>query len=373
MVNKSPLADGTLLCPAKILPELIRHHDSGRITLLSSEDDMGWRIYFSNCQLHFATATEGQQLRLQYLLSQLLPKLDLAPYSAEIFQEDYKFLCQLWQSGHISAQQLRQILLRFTQEALVHILSLKQAALKVESSVGLDPILIASPLPPLIESVQSLVQQQTDLEGGIFSPFQRLQILNLERILQFGASGELNVFLANIPIVYWQRLSAAPLTLYEVGQLLKINVTTFMRYLHPLVKMDAIQMLPYRLEMAAPMDDRPLVACIDDSKTMRAILRSILEPAGYKVLEIMSASQAVSMLSEAQPSVILMDISMPEVDGYELCSTLKRSSMRNIPVVMLTGREGVIDRFRARLVGAADYITKPFDPDHLISLVQQLA
>jgi twitching motility two-component system response regulator PilG len=68
-----------------------------------------------------------------------------------------------------------------------------------------------------------------------------------------------------------------------------------------------------------------------------------------------------------------MDITMPEVDGYELCKMLRQSRhMRSVPIVMFTGRDGLIDRMRAQLVGANDYITKPVNADKLISKVQRL-
>jgi twitching motility two-component system response regulator PilG len=373
MLKPSNVANNTELCPATALPQLINQLESGRLTFQSPGDDLGWRVHFSNRQLHFASAIEGQQLRLQYLLPQYLPGLDLTQNPTEIFQQDYAVLCQLWQSGRISAQQLRKILCSFTQEALIQLLVMRRATLTVESSVGLDPILISIPLPRLMESVQESVQswaQFTRQDGEISSPLQRLQILHLDKVLDYWKQQVLQGNLPPVQTEQWQRLTAENWILYAVAQLLRIDVSTLIRHFQLLEEMGLAQIIPYR--QPEQPDDRPLIACIDDSKTMRAILRSILEPAGYQVLEIKSATQATSMLAEVQPSVILMDISMPEMDGYELCSHIKRSALKDVPVVMLTGREGVIDRVRARFVGATDYVTKPFDPDYLVNLVQQL-
>jgi twitching motility two-component system response regulator PilG len=68
-----------------------------------------------------------------------------------------------------------------------------------------------------------------------------------------------------------------------------------------------------------------------------------------------------------------MDITMPEIDGYELCNMLRQSrQMKSVPIVMFTGRDGIIDRMRAQLVGANDYITKPVNVNTLLTKVQKL-
>jgi twitching motility two-component system response regulator PilG len=68
-----------------------------------------------------------------------------------------------------------------------------------------------------------------------------------------------------------------------------------------------------------------------------------------------------------------MDINMPDLDGYELCRLLRQSSLlQSIPIVMLTGRDGIVDRLRARVAGATDYMTKPIHAQNLIELVNKL-
>jgi twitching motility two-component system response regulator PilG len=68
-----------------------------------------------------------------------------------------------------------------------------------------------------------------------------------------------------------------------------------------------------------------------------------------------------------------MDINMPDIDGYELCRMLRQSrQLKDVPIVMLTGRDGLIDRLRAQLVGANSYLTKPFAPEQLTQAVQKV-
>ncbi|MGB8699316.1 MAG: response regulator, partial [Thermosynechococcaceae cyanobacterium] len=95
---------------------------------------------------------------------------------------------------------------------------------------------------------------------------------------------------------------------------------------------------------------------------------------GYDVLSVLDPTAAIKHLLESQPALILMDIEMPHMDGYELCRSARLvEELREIPIVMLTGREGIIDRVRARMAGCTAYLTKPFQPNELLTLVQKLS
>ncbi|NJL51468.1 MAG: response regulator [Hydrococcus sp. SU_1_0] len=98
-----------------------------------------------------------------------------------------------------------------------------------------------------------------------------------------------------------------------------------------------------------------------------------LEAGGYQVLSILDPTLALKQLSQQLPAVIFLDINMPNMNGYDLCSLLRKSErFKDIPIVMLTGRDGMIDRVRAKIVGATDYLTKPCDPNKLITLTKVL-
>jgi twitching motility two-component system response regulator PilG len=126
--------------------------------------------------------------------------------------------------------------------------------------------------------------------------------------------------------------------------------------------------------LPSPEDTRPLIVCVDDSKTVQQQVTRTLEAAGYQLISITDPPDALKVLIRYKPVLILLDINMPEINGYELCQMLNRSrKLREIPVVMLTGREGLVDRLRAKFIGASEYLTKPFDPNELIEVVQKLA
>ena len=78
------------------------------------------------------------------------------------------------------------------------------------------------------------------------------------------------------------------------------------------------------------------------------------------------------MLFRIRPDLILMDVTMPEINGYKLCDLLRDSVMfRNTPIVMVSGHRGIIDKARAKIAGATDYLTKPFTRDSLLAMVER--
>ena len=117
----------------------------------------------------------------------------------------------------------------------------------------------------------------------------------------------------------------------------------------------------------------PLIACIDDTHAVHRHVKKTLESVGYRVVCITEPASALSALVQQKPALILMDINMPELNGYELCEMLQRSrKLRDIPIVMLTAEQGIINRFRAKYVGAIRYMKKPFEPDRLIAVVDEI-
>lgn len=114
------------------------------------------------------------------------------------------------------------------------------------------------------------------------------------------------------------------------------------------------------------------VLVIDDSSTVRKLVSITLERQGYEVITADSGIQALSRTNEITPDLIFLDIKMPNLDGYQICKILKENeATKNIPVVMLSGQDGFFDKVRGRMVGAADYITKPFEAATLLNAIQK--
>lgn len=112
------------------------------------------------------------------------------------------------------------------------------------------------------------------------------------------------------------------------------------------------------------------VACIDDSPTVLQAINTFLDDSNFSVLMINDPVKALMQVIRNRPDMVLLDVGMPNLDGYELCSLLRRHpSFKSIPIIMVTGHTGFIDRAKARLVGASGYLTKPFTQPELLKMM----
>ena len=114
------------------------------------------------------------------------------------------------------------------------------------------------------------------------------------------------------------------------------------------------------------------VLVIDDSNTIRRSAEIFLKQGGHDVLLAEDGFDALAKVNDYQPQLIFCDILMPRLDGYQTCAIIKRNSKyAGVPVVMLSSKDGVFDKARGRMVGAQDYLTKPFTKDQLLQAVRQ--
>ncbi len=123
-----------------------------------------------------------------------------------------------------------------------------------------------------------------------------------------------------------------------------------------------------------PEDYTPLVMCIDDSPTVCTQMKQIITSEGYRFFGIQDPITAIPNLLKIQPDLIFLDLVMPVVNGYELCAQIRRiSKAKNIPIVILTGKDGLIDRVRTKIVGANDFISKPVNQERVRSILRKYA
>ncbi|MFN4194962.1 MAG: response regulator [Thermosynechococcus sp.] len=352
-----------LAFPARVIQKVISDRFSGHLTFTDPRDaSIGWNLYVGNGQLHYANSTVGHQERFNYLCQRYCPQLSTTLASDET---EYQYLCRLWQQGKLTLSQLRKLLFLFSQEALIHLFAMPQASVRVERVAGLEQLVLCVPIKQTLSQLRQSITQAVQVRTYLNSPLQRLVLTATERIpadlwpMDYGRD-----IAAALP----QLLEQTPV-LYEVATQLRMEAIATAELLQPAFVNGFIAQHPY----ATPTSDtRPIVACIDDSRTIQRNVRLILETCGYRVLGLMEPTHALSALNNTKPNLVLMDISMPEMDGYELCRQLRQTeTLKDVPVVMLTGRDGLVDRIRARMVGATDYLTKPFTPQELLSLAER--
>ncbi len=385
-------AGKALVPPLKVIEQIATKGLSGCLTVNDPQDaSVSWHLYATGGQLNYATSVKGKAERLQCLLQRTQP--GLAGTTFLDGQNEYSTICQ-W--GHVKGLPmagLRQLLARLSLEAVVQIIALPQATVEFNKTVKVDPILISTPLNQLPAPILQLGLQWQQWRPAIFSPFTRIYLElqdqpgfqetweRQQKVAKVEAEGLFS--LNKLPVII--RTLRQQLSIYRSAHLMEVQPQTLAAWIKPFVTAKLIKSLSYetfqplaQLESAAAVnvverEIRPVIACIDDSKTIQRQVRGILEMSGYDVLSITEPTQALTSLVRQKPAVILMDVNMPDIDGYELCGMLRQSKqLRDIPIMMLTGRDGILDRLKARTLGVTYYLTKPFNPERLLDYVQRL-
>src|ERR1700681_1955709 len=118
------------------------------------------------------------------------------------------------------------------------------------------------------------------------------------------------------------------------------------------------------------MNARPRVLVVDDDEDIRTLVRELLERAGYTVDEAEDGRTALRHLFETPPALVILDVTMPEMDGYQTLERIR--DLSDVPVIMLTARTQELERVRGLSSGADDYVPKPFGRQELLARVQAL-
>jgi twitching motility two-component system response regulator PilG len=114
------------------------------------------------------------------------------------------------------------------------------------------------------------------------------------------------------------------------------------------------------------------VMVIDDSKTIRRTAETLLKKEGCDVVTATDGFEALAKISDQQPQIIFVDIMMPRLDGYQTCALIKNNQMfKATPVIMLSSKDGIFDKAKGRIVGAEQYLTKPFTREELLGAIRK--
>jgi len=116
---------------------------------------------------------------------------------------------------------------------------------------------------------------------------------------------------------------------------------------------------------------KPRILVVDDDRDLANLLKAILEAEDYAVYSVESGEEALGEVPKFKPDLIILDIILPGIDGYDTCKILKSDDHTSlIPIIMLSIKSSVQDRIAGLSTGADDYITKPFDPGELAARVE---
>jgi twitching motility two-component system response regulator PilG len=335
-----------------------------------------WLVFFLNGQIAYAADGGGSLSRLRdylrrYKANTALDNLEL-PSISSINAPEYGYLWALLENHVLTPAQGRSIIQSMVCETLFDLLSLHNGYFVFEVSPALAPQLTTLEIAPLVTKIMKQVQEWKQFHPHIQSPNQCPIIadeVQLRTSLPEKAFRTLN---------QW---ADGKTSLRQLARYLNRDILTVARAIYPYVRKGWVQLLPSttqetltirRERELQPVTQVPRIICIDDDLAIGKTVEYTLQAKGYKVTAIQNPLEALTLVFQIKPDLILCDLAMPELDGYELCGMLRKSTaFRQTPIIMLTGKDGFIDRVRARMVGATDYLTKPFGASELLMLLER--
>lgn len=315
------------LHPLSLLAQLISRQVSGCLKLSTQAAE--WRLLFRQGRLSFATSSTAAFDRLEQQLQTLdepvpqtvrnrMRRLFEEPGEVDyVVSRDYSALCWLVEQQYLSEQQAAQLIEAIATLVIEPFLSVREGSYELIPAAQTEsvPTFCSLDLRPIVErcqrnSKQPAVSRQPTAAANTPAGNE----FNHSETGPAGSNGQLGV-----------------------ASLERPSYT---------------------------------VACIDDSPTVLNAIQKFLEGQSLSVVAINDPVKALMQIVRSKPDLILLDITMPNLDGYELCALLRRHPRyKRTPIVMVTGNTGLIDRARAKLVRASGYLTKPFTQSDLLKIV----
>ncbi|XGV95458.1 MAG: response regulator [Leptolyngbya sp. BL-A-14] len=340
-----------------------------------------WFVFFSNGQIVYAADRATSLSRLTDYLRRYKAEAalrDLIVPSANTNALEYGYLWALLETHVLTPAQGRSIMQSMVHETLFDLLSLHQGSFIFELGPALSPQLTTLEITPLLAKIMTQVQEWKQFHPHIQSPDQCPAIADVAALQET---------LSKRTLATLDRYADGKTSIRQIARYLNRDSLTVARAIYPYVQKGLIQLIyatareketsgfkPVRSkEFGQTLEARPLrVVCIDDGVAIRETVEQILQHHEYDATAIGNPLDALSLVFQLKPDLILCDIAMPELDGYEICAMLRQSTaFRQLPIVMLTGKDGFIDRVKAKMVGATDYLTKPFGESELLMLVEK--
>ena len=394
--------------PLQVINAKYQEGWSGCIEIVEPKDpSVVWQLYLLQGKIQYINTISGQQARLNYLWQQLKVGTECPNLKDAKFQiSEYSQLCQWLINKQLEKDKIKKVLFQFVREGLINVVSIKETKIELKPAKRIKKSLISFDLKKLIgnEYIRSQIKAWKVARNYCYSPASRIYLEQKNALKFYKIWKDLYTKEEIEPLAKSQKLSSfvslfvAKSSLYEIATKAKVDTYFLINHLRQSIEENIVELLPFAEitidknlqdtvessnsnQAAHQSADKTnssntssnLIVCIDDSKTVQKQVKMTLQAAGYEVLGILDPTLALKELSQSKPSVIFMDINMPNINGYDLCALLRKSQkFKDIPIVMLTGRDGMIDRVRAKIAGANDYLTKPCDPNKLIAMAKIL-
>jgi two-component system, chemotaxis family, response regulator PixG len=360
------------------------HQEKATGEMILRYQDMSVTLYLLAGRLQYAVDKKYRVRRWQRAVTQYCRDWQVPTQMLNSQPWEYDFLYQGLSKSKITLEQAKAVIKSVTEECLYEMGLMAQVEKKwiphdrVKSTFSYFLSLSLAEIHPVLIEIAEMHNQWER---------EHLQVLNLSLSPVLTEKGKA------IPNPALQKYLNGQYTMWDVALQLKQPITRVARSLIPwqekgLLEFKTIADLPSPVEAipetasnasnvtplktSASKDKKEfLIACIDDSPIVIHNLKSILTPAGFRVLSIQEPMAGFALLIEQKPDLILLDLNMPNANGYSICKFLRETPVfGKTPIIILTAQDSSIDRTRAKLVGANDFISKPPGTQALIDLIK---
>jgi two-component system, chemotaxis family, response regulator PixG len=364
---------------------LSQQRATGELQVNYSTTPRQCRLYFYLGRLVYATGGVHPVRRWYRGLQQHCPScitsqwIKTARSTHELWEID--LLNQAMAQNLIGINEAKAAIRQITQEVLFDVIGHRNVTTEWKSGVKLDHQTTFLAVEQLLTDAQQLRHQWHNTGIGSQAFFAQISP-DLAPVVVHPDQLESQVSLEAFDIMV--RLMKGNHTLWDVALHMRCPLPNLIRVLWKLIQQGVIELrslpdfsAPTSYVKPAPQPQvKPkakfLIACIDDSPAIGQKMTQILEPEGYEVLTITNPLQGISILLDRKPDLIFLDLVMPNTNGYELCTFLRKTSaFQNTPIVILTGHDGVIDRVRAKLAGSSDFLAKPPEADKVLQVIDR--
>ena len=371
---------------AQIIETFQKVQFSGQLIWVAPNNEKRWNLYFCQGQIMYATGGTHPVRRWARNLAAYCPQLqvnftelqqELLQLNPEHFISSWEYqLFELWlKQKKITEDQVKQVIQSILEEVIFDLSQEDGLTHQINEYPCTSQPLAVIDEKQVIADVQQLWQALWNAQIVGYS-HNKAAIIKQPKALQDCTSERVYQAL--------NQLLNGENTLRDLAVKMKRDVVQVIRLLLPYLKSGFVELISIsdlpdpagRTVVNLPSQPihptKPLIACVDDSAAVCQTLEKLLTAAGYRFISINDGLRALTSLLASKPDLIFLDLMMPNTNGYEICSQLRKApSFRHTPIVILTGNDGIVDQVRAKLFGASDFLSKPVDAGKVLSTISK--
>ncbi|RAM49178.1 MAG: response regulator [Hapalosiphonaceae cyanobacterium JJU2] len=340
-----------------------------------------YTFFYRLGRIVWATGGEHPFRRWHRQMEQYCPQIDIAQMRSQFMDLsidywDYQILETLYSQQKINREKVNAITENTINELLFDVIQEakygeihyeRQQQVILNSPMSFTNVLMA------LQEMQELWQAWSAAGLAKFSPNLAPVVCQPEQLQQ---QVNLQIYQTFISVMTGKD------TLRDLAIKLKQNVLPVTRSLLPFILKGVIKLievpdLPMLQVVHSKLNSSsvpksPLIACIDDSPQVCQMLEQILVKNGFRCLIIQDSIQALPNLIQNKPEIIFLDLMMPVINGYEMCTQIRRiSAFTNTPIIILTSHDGLLDRIRTKVIGATEFMPKPITVDKIMAVIRK--